>query len=185
MNIKALLKRKQTGFNFIPNDDYFMGEPICDIAQVCVDDKNNRVIYADKCKDRKGVPYFKYYNNKSFFSSDKMTRIRFDKPEYTRPHKTSGKQADWVLNAKEKQILINMLCSVSDEWDYAHNKNLTNWELAIIKYNSENGFSMNQTLNNIRDENGNDPIKGALPLNLPMPDYMLLDEESMKKKNRR
>lgn len=172
----------QKRFNVIPNDDYFMGEPICDMARVCTDTENNRVIYADKDKHHIGNAYFKYYNNQSFYSADKMVRILFEKPEYSKPHKTDGKQPNWVLNNKEKQTLVNMLKADSDEWDYVHNRYFTNWELAIIRFNNENGYSTKQTLSNIRDENGDKPIKDALPFNLPMPDYMLLDGESMKKK---
>ena len=182
MNIKKLMERKR--FNVIPNDDYFMGEPICDMARVCTDMQNNRVIYTDKDKHRIGNPYFKYYNNKSYDSADKMTRISFLRPEYIPPHRTpDGKRADWVLNNAEKKTLIEMLKSDSKEMFYPENRYFTNWELAIIRFNNENGFmSTEETVAYIRDENDNEPIVDKLPFNLPMPDYMLLDGESMKKK---
>ena len=183
MNIKALLKRKQTGFNFIPNDDYFMGEPICDMARVCTDINKNRVIYTDKDKFHIGNPYFKYYNSKSYDSADKMTRISFLRPEYIPPHQTpDGKQGDWVLNRKERKTLVDMLRADSKEKYADGNRYFTNWELAIIRFNNENGLmSTDETTSYVCDEKDFENIVDILPFNLPMPDYMLLDGESMKK----
>lgn len=153
------------------------------MARVCTDMNKNRVIYADKCKDRHGNPYFKYYNSRSYDSADKMTRISFLRPEYIPPHQTlDGKQGDWVLNHKEKKTLVNMLRSYSKEEYPKENRYFTNWELAIIRFNSENGLmSTAETTSYICDENGFKNIVDILPFNLPMPDYMLLDVESMKK----
>lgn len=57
-----------------------------------------------------GGAYFKWVNNISFNKTDKIARIRFDKPEYVTHKNKDGKQ-NAILNSKQKKQLMTLLSS--------------------------------------------------------------------------
>ena len=65
-----------------------------------------------------------------------MNRISFNAPVYI-DHTTYGKDR-WILNSKEKRNLVSLLMASSDHIDRRDtSREYSNWEWAIIQYNTE------------------------------------------------
>lgn len=117
--------------------------------------------------------YFKLYNNDSYVKATKVARISMLKPNYL-VHKNDDGKENWILNNKEKRKLINLLHSKNEEYVI-----LSNWQVIIATYNRDNFHIpfVNLVMRNITFDDYNEKIKtikGAIPLNQPMPDYMKL-----------
>lgn len=117
--------------------------------------------------------YFKLYNNDSYVKATKVARISMLKPNYL-VHKNDDGKENWILNNKEKRKLINLLHSKNEEYVI-----LSNWQVIIATYNRDNFHIpfINLVMRNITFDDYNEKIKtikGAIPLNQPMPDYMKL-----------
>lgn len=117
--------------------------------------------------------YFKLYNSYSNVKADKVARISLLNAKYLNHRNEDGKE-NWILNNKEKKELIKIL---KDESEYENN--ITNWELTILTYNRDNfhismGKYVTNNMSKEEYENIVSKTKGALSLNLPMPDYMRL-----------
>lgn len=115
------------------------------------------------------APYFKVYDSESEQSASRIARIRFDMPIYEIHAKQYNRGKDyWWLNSKEKRKLITYLNAPN-----MYNKEFTNWQYAILSFNSERGINPDKTQENLL-KNGQLKYPGFIPYDLPMPNYMLL-----------
>lgn len=123
-------------------------------------------------KNRIGDEYFKIYNSESVTKANKIIRILFRKPEYV--FHTSKGYSDWILTKNELKNLLNFLNSTEILYDNnGVGHTVTIYQKAIILYNYERGLG-----NNISDALTlmlNNTYADYMPLNLEMPDYMLLE----------
>ena len=139
-------------------------------------------ISVDSSPTRIGEPYFKFYNGPSRTTETPVARISFLEPRYVIHHKRS-KEIPFVLNTSFRRLLVNFM-----QTPYKirlENKRITNWQYTILQYNLENievdGWGIREWLYFTRKwikENQDDitgtAVENALPINLPMPNYLLL-----------
>ena len=115
-----------------------------------------------------GMEYFKLFNSSSYTKSTKEARIKFRTPEYIR-HRDN--KEIWVLNAKEKSHLMNLLIQPSKYED-----DCTVWQYGIMQFNleaydvshKETRQMTQEYLNTLSDD---DVRKKYLPFDLETPDY--------------
>lgn len=115
--------------------------------------------------NRVGDEYFKVFDSDNFFSAKKVARILFREAKYISHRDTKER---WVLNSKEKKVLVKFLQSKSTKLGL---RNYTNWQVAILQFNEEKGLDQNKTLENVRKRL---KYPKYLPFDLEMPDYLLL-----------
>lgn len=141
-----------------------------EFASIAKGDNNFIAVNPDPSRGWYKKEYFKAYNNDNARKADKVIRIKFRTPEYVY-HKNKDGKKDWSLNSKEKKLLIRLLKSKSRV------PNLTNWQYAIIQFNTEAFLNENPeifktlTIAEQSKMDKNDPRKYYLPIDLPMPDY--------------
>ena len=141
---------------------------LTEMASVCKDNVENVMIAVHPDSKRTGDCYFKYCNDTSYPSADKVIRIFFDRADYT-VHK-DGKEL-WNLNNKEKKTLMKILQAPSKRF-----KRHTNWEVAKYFWNCEyleTDLDIEDYFYGIYDKIFKDD-KGYLPSTLEMPNYMNL-----------
>jgi hypothetical protein len=158
---------------------YFIkGELIEAMAQTYIDLQNNKSMYVNPDLNRVGNEYFKFCNDASWSKATKMCRISFRSPAYV-IHTNSRKVSDWTLNAKEKKYLVRVLNSKSDD------TTLTVWQALIVDYNKERyslPASVTKQLTRQKQQELSegvitdlvDRMIHALPIDLPMPNYLKL-----------
>ena len=139
-------------------------------------------VSVDSSETRIGEPYFKFYDGPSRTPKTPVARVSFLEPRYVVHHKRS-KEIPFVLNTSLRRLLVRFM-----QTPYKvkiDNKKITNWQFAILQYNLENidvdDWSTREWLNfTTRWKRKNeDAIIGtdaehALPIDLPMPNYLLL-----------
>lgn len=142
--------------------------------------KDKITIQINPDKYRKGLPYFKVYNHYSYTIASKVARIYFYKPEYIIHRNSDGKE-NWILNSKERRVLMNCLQLKPIRSIY------TVWQQLIIAFNNEKfGVPEDDTIA-ITKENlisykqalayeGYTDLTDLLPFDLSMPNYLLLKE---------
>lgn len=122
-------------------------------------------IQADRGRNYFGIEYFKVYNQDSYDKATKATRISFREPVYISHNNPDGKQP-WVLNAKERKLLISQMNKPSRLFKNS-GLNLKIWHDCIAHFNNEAyGIDFDDTLKIF----SNSKTK-YLPIDLPMPDY--------------
>lgn len=158
---------------------YFIkGELIEAMAQTYIDLQNNRSMYVNPDLNRVGNEYFKFCNDASWSKATKLCRISFRAPKYI-VHTNSRKVSDWTLNAKEKKYLVRVLNSKSDD------TTLTVWQALIVDYNKERYSLPASVTKQLTKQKQQELSKGvitdlvdrmihALPIDLPMPNYLKL-----------
>lgn len=118
--------------------------------------------------------YFKYYNSEYNSTATKVARIRIDKAEYVGSNHRERNLKKWILSNKEKQELIEILKTFSDDYP-----GYTKWHDILITYNRDN-FHLNaqDTINGNLEKGTRNP---SLPshvkpfsIDTPMPDYTQL-----------
>jgi len=143
-------------------------ELICEMSTVVRDEF---LIAVNPDTKRIGDEYFKVYNASSIDKATKIARIKFRDSSYI-IHKNERNFENWILNKKEKNILIKILNTLNTEYDDKGNSyNLTTFQKSIYLFNYEKGLgkSSNEALRlSIEDR------KDYLPIDLKMPDYSLL-----------
>lgn len=77
--------------------------------------------------------YFKYYDSQFISSAKNVARIRIDKAEYVGGNHSERNLKKWELSKKEKQYLIDILNSPSNDYN-----GLTKWQDILITYNRDN-----------------------------------------------
>lgn len=106
-------------------------EYLGEMATVHRDAQCGILIQVNPSKSRIGERYFKFYNSSSYSSATKIIRISFDSPKYIFHVNEDGKE-DWILNSKEKKLLVNILNKPSNSYpDYSV------WEVAKFNWNNE------------------------------------------------
>lgn len=118
--------------------------------------------------------YFKYYNSEYNSAATKVARIRIDKPEYVGGNHKERNLKIWNLSNKEKQYLIHILSTPSD--DYV---GYTKWHDILITYNRDNfHISAKDTIQgNIHKGTRNPTLPSHIvpfSIDTPMPDYTKL-----------
>ena len=150
--------------------------PVCldEMATIIADTKDGGMcIVVNANETRKGMPYFKVVNHNSFRKAEKIARISFLKPEYI-IHKNRDGKTNWVLNNQEKRHMIELLHQKSTNI-FRDGKRMSNWEKAIAQYNMENSLINNiEKAEDKKLKDTKDFEKEALPIDLPIPDYMKL-----------
>ncbi len=142
-----------------------LNEPVYAMATVYMKRNDNELlIQINPDPLHRGNQYFKVYNANSVFAAESMTRISFERPEYIK-HTTYGKK-DWILNAKEKAHLIQVLNSPSSMIP-----GCTNWQAAILLHNYECGLEFEETKKNLVSNHIHEKY---LCYDLPMPNYQNL-----------
>lgn len=128
-----------------------------------------------------GNPYFKFYNSDSVESATRVARISFLTPRYV--YHRSESLPPLILNSKQRKILMAYMNEWCDEDGYDE---LTNWEYSIIMHNREatnvpwkgrqwKRFNYQYIRSHQYEINHTYPkLKRALPIDLPMPNYLLL-----------
>lgn len=126
---------------------------------------------------RIGRPYFRFYDSPRYSIEAKVARISFIEPVYEN-HPDGGNE-QFKLNNKQKKILIKYMNSPAKGLYVG----FTNWQKSIILFNSEAvdaEFNWSIVTKEYKEENKAKFSKGkwknALPIDLDMPDYMLLPE---------
>lgn len=119
-----------------------------------------------------GNPYFKVYKGTNYQSAEKMCRISFEKPEYI-VHTNNNGAENWILNSKERKQLVKLLNKKSGSASFTKSE-MSNWELAIVEFNKEKGYTQIKTEKLIKKNPKYIKDKDLLPFNLPMPDYTQL-----------
>lgn len=117
---------------------------------------NGISISTDSTSGRNGY-YFKVYDNESFSKASKVARINLEKPEY---EYHGGDKRIWDLSKSDKQLLINVLKSKSDDNNTVWNDVVSN----CAEY--EKSYKTNIS-------------------NLEMPDYMKLEFNKSKGNKRK
>lgn len=132
-------------------------------------------------ENRRGLPYFKYYNSFQYSKATKIARISFKSADYV-IHKNSDGKQNWFLNSKEKRLLMTALQLKPVYFSHG----FTVWQKLIIQYNAEKfqlmeDDTLNCTRTNYRQFIRNYTALGysnlidVLPFDLPMPNYLLLE----------
>ena len=128
-----------------------------------------------------GNPYFKFYDTDSPETAKHVARISFLVPKYVYHKKDS--LPPFILNSKQRRILVEYMDDWCDEDGY---DDLTNWEYSIIMHNREatnipwkgrqwKRFNYQYIHTHQNEINNTYPrLKRALPIDLPMPNYLLL-----------
>lgn len=138
------------------------------------EDKNTQVCAWVENSTPRDNCYFKYYNNSRNKLADKVARIRIDKAEYVGGNHRERNLKKWILSKNEKQQLINILNSPSNDYP-----NITKWQDILITYNRDNFFiKAEDTINgNINNYSKNpilpDHVK-PFSIDHPMPNYLNL-----------
>ena len=138
-------------------------------------------VSVDSATNRKGNPYFKSYAGPSRSRKTPAARISFLEPKYIIHYKDSVKN-QFKLNAGLKKILVQFFKSPHIKLD---GKRMTNWQYAIIQYNVENimmrDWGMGECLyftqkwkRDHANEIAGTQAEHALPIDLPMPNYLNL-----------
>ena len=114
------------------------------------------------------MEYFKVFNSPSFVRATKEARIKFSNPKYVQ-HKDSKKL--WVLNAEEKQYLVEKLNQKSK-----YEENCTVWQYGIMQFNLEAYNIPHEETRKITKEllnslSKDDERRKYLPFDLEMPNY--------------
>lgn len=140
------------------------------MATVIKSQQYNVLITADPDVDHIGEPYFKFYNNASFDKASKIARISFLEPKYIHHKNARGHFDDWVLNSKERKLLVELLTKKVSHFK-SNGEKMTGWEYAISQFNNEKGYEQEDTENNLLP---NKLLDDSVAFNLPMPDYTKL-----------
>ena len=120
-----------------------------------------------------GMEYFKLFNSPSYTTSTKEARIKFRTPKYV---KHRDNKENWVLNAKEKSHLMNLLIQPSKYED-----DCTVWQYGIMQFNLEaydvSHKETRQITQKYLDTLSDDDVrKKYLPFDLKTPDYSNLSD---------
>ena len=135
------------------------------------------IVTVDKADTRRGDPYFKFYNGDDVHRGVEVARISYERAEYVETH-SSGGHPLFRLSHKQKKALVKFFNEPFD-----NDPTITNWQYAIIQHNNEkcrkgavSGRSLHIDFRKLtRAVKDADPeLKFALPIDLPMPNYMAL-----------
>jgi len=152
---------------------------LCEMATVGFARKKAKgegwLVTVDSESDRKGEPYFKFYDAGSYKKAGHVARISFLEPRYI-DHK--GYPRSFRLNREQKGALMEFLAAPANVEGY---RDMTNWQRAIILYNLEN-IDLESDWREFVSKSREDIIKSgrrkkmefALPVDLAMPDYAKL-----------
>lgn len=124
-------------------------------------------------EDHIGEPYFKVYTGTQYRNAEKMCRISFLEPRYIKTHSNNNGAKEWVLNSKERKLLIKLLKDKVGQFK-SNSEKMTGWEYAISQFNNEKGCQQEKTEKLIMKNPKYMQGKDLLPFNLPMPDYTKL-----------
>ena len=118
--------------------------------------------------------YFKYYDSEYSNMAKKVSRIRIDRPEYVGGNHKERNIKKWVLSDKEKQYLVQILKSPSDDYP-----NLIKWQDILITYNRDNfHIKAEDTIKGNINCNSRNPLLPdyikPFPIDYPMPNYLEL-----------
>lgn len=109
--------------------------------------------------------YFKYLDGITYNKAERVARISMLRPEYLN-HKDPDGKVNWVLNSKDKKLLVVLMNKKSRTFP-----NLTNWQLTLITYNQDNfGLYPDETINGFNKEE----YPNAFDIDTPMPNYLEL-----------
>ena len=164
--IRVLATSKEEAKQFIEDKKHC----VYSMATVIKSQQYNVLITADPDGDHIGEPYFKFYNNASFDKASKIARISFLESKYIHHKNARGHFDDWVLNSKERKLLIELLKGTINRYKINGTK-MTGWEYAIHQFNSEKGYDDIEIENNLLP---NKLLDDSVAFNLPMPDYTKL-----------
>ncbi|MGN0820690.1 MAG: hypothetical protein ACI4OX_02780 [Akkermansia sp.] len=144
-----------------------------EMATVARDYENNLSIVVNPNPSRNRPTYFKVYDHANYRQATKCAGISFLSPEYVI---RAGEEREWKFsNKKEKRLLINFLNS-KRRGKKDTELRMTNWQYTIALWNVEMGFiddaeeAWAYTMENTNPHDADFP----LPIDLPMPDYTLL-----------
>ena len=167
-------------YNFHNNDDLITEMAMVGIASNGL--KGPRyAISVDSSETRIGEPYFKFYSGRSRKNKTPFARISFLEPRYIIHYKSSNNH--FVLNAPQCRALVNFM--KTPRTSRVSGRKLTNWQYAILRYNLENiemddwqeeewvWFTQRWKKMHKREIEGQE-AENALPIDLPMPNYLLL-----------
>lgn len=96
----------------------------------------NFLVAVNPDTNRFGDCYFKYYDDKSFDSAKRVTRLSFTAPVKVKHRNRDGKQ-EWDLNTKDRKNLCNYLDEPSKDYRLS---GLTNWVMALYHCDNECGL---------------------------------------------
>lgn len=158
---------------------FIKGEFIEAMSQTYIDWQNNRSMHVNPNLNRVGNEYFKFCNDACWSKATKMCRISFRSPAYV-IHTNSGKVSDWILNEEEKKYLLKSLLYKSTKYP-----GLTIWQVLIVDYNVERYSLPHDICKQLTMQKQQELAKGvitdlvdcmihALPIDLPMPNYLKL-----------
>ena len=111
-----------------------------EMATVATDIEHNIRIQVNPDRRRKGIPYFKVYDNSSYTSATKVARLHF-KNYGIEDHK--DRYESWYPNNKEIKMIRNFM--MNQHVDFPQ---YTNWQMACWLWNLEYDFFNNHN----RDE---------------------------------
>ena len=150
-------------------ETYLIEERLDEMSTIVMDKKNSVLVQVNPDMGRMGLEYFKFFNSFSEGKATRIARISFRDPRYVIHHNNRGKD-NWILNSKEKRMLVALLQQKSDMINCEGNV-LTNWEKSIVQFNLEKGLPKEDTEENFVN---NPKYPNYLPIDLPMPDYYKL-----------
>lgn len=119
--------------------------------------------------------YFKYYDAEYSNMASKVARIRIDAAKYVGGNHKERNLKKWILSNKEKQYLIEILNSPSDDYP-----SLTKWHDILITYNRDNfHIKAEDTIKGNIDPKSRNPLlpENVKPFSIdfPMPNYLELE----------
>lgn len=129
-------------------------------------------IYIDSHQTKLGEPYFKYYDSYSYLTAEHVARISFLEPRYIIHH---SYPPPFELDRIQKLALLKFLTAPAPDVY----RGLSNWQRGIIIFNNQNVSSSYDGWSKLTTEKMNNMkltgrMRFALPIDLPMPDYMQL-----------
>lgn len=121
--------------------------------------------------------YFKYYDSMYIDTATKVARIRINESKYVGGNHKERKLKKWILSNKEKQYLIDILKSESDN---PANKGYTRWQEILMRYNEDNfGLYPEDTKKGNFEKAQSSPNLPSnvkpFPIDYPMPNYLELE----------
>ena len=144
-----------------------------DWTVVSRDYKQNWSIVLNPDINRNRPTYFKLYNHVVYQKATQFVRISFLEPKYIVHRREKG---SWRLYSnKEKKRLIDFLLSHRRR-NNGREEEPSNWQYAIVLRNVDMGLidSPEDALSLTLDNCSLYDTKSPLPMELPMPDYLLL-----------
>lgn len=175
IDTKVLLAKNRLGM-------FAVSEPVYAMANVFSSRELGMTIQVNPDPVHIGLAYFKLYDHYSYLKATKIARISMEYPRYIF-HKGQDGKDNWFLTNKEKRTLIKALENNS-KFRVVGYGSITVWQAIILFYNSEklgveHALTMECTQQNKdafvkKYANEYDHLDTILPIDLPMPNYLLL-----------